>query len=150
MLESVKVANQTLTGFHTGELGDYGNEVAVGMMFRNRDAFKHHMAIYAISEKFRYKSRKSDPGLMVLQCCSDDCPWRVYAVKLKDGEVFEIRKVVSEHLCTVDERGGYQTQATSSVIGELMRSKFGRACGRPKPREIREMMRGDHDLDISY
>lgn len=87
---------------------------------------------------------------MVLECCGDDCPWRVYAVKLKEADVFEIRKVVPDHLCTVDERGGYQTQATSSVIGELMRSKFGGSCGGPKPREIRQMMRGDHDVDISY
>lgn len=87
---------------------------------------------------------------MVLKCCSPSCPWRVYAVKLKDTEVFEIRKVVSEHLCSVEERGGYQSQATTSVIGELMRSKFGGASGGPKPREIRQMMRGDHDVNISY
>lgn len=41
--------------------------------------------------------------------------------KLKDSEVFEIRKVVSEHFCSVDECRGYQAQATASVIGELMR-----------------------------
>lgn len=119
----------TLTRFLTGEIGDYGNEISVGMMFRNRDEFKQHMAVYAISNKFRYRSRKSEPGLMVLNCCGDGCPWRVYAVKLKEADVFEIRKVVSEHLCSVDERGGYQTQATSSVIGELMRSKFGGLAG---------------------
>lgn len=119
----------TLTQFLTGEIGDYGNEISVGMMFRNRDEFKQHMAVYAISNKFRYRSRKSEPGLMVLNCCCDGCPWRVYAVKLKEADVFEIRKVVSEHLCSVDEREGYQTQATSSVIGELMRSKFGGLAG---------------------
>ncbi|WZZ80584.1 hypothetical protein YC2023_101156 [Brassica napus] len=108
------------------DIGDYGNEVAVGMMFRNRDAFKQHMALYAISWKFQYRSRKSEPGLMVLECCGDDFPWRVYAVKLKEADVFEIRKVVTDHLCTVDERGGYQTQATSSVIGELMRTIKGK------------------------
>lgn len=120
------------------------------MMFRSRDAFKHHMAIYAIAKKFRFRCKKSEPGLMVLECCGKECPWRVYAVKLKDAEVFEIRKVIPEHYCTVDERGGYQTQATSTVIGELMRSKFGSACGGPKPREIRQMMRGDHGVSISY
>ncbi|XP_033139774.1 uncharacterized protein LOC117133063 [Brassica rapa] len=133
-----------------GELGEYGNNVTEGMMFRNREAFKQHMAIYAISMKFQYRSRKSEPGLMVLECCGLNCPWRVYAVKLKDADVFEVRKVVSEHTCSIDERGGYQTQATSSVIGELMRNKFGSAGGGPKPREIRQMMRGDHDVNISY
>lgn len=133
-----------------GELGENGNNVAEGMMFRNREAFKQHMAIYAISMKFQYRSRKSEPGLMVLECCGLNCPWRVYAVKLKDADVFEVWKVVSQHSCSIDERGGYQTQATSSVIGELMRNKFGSAGGGPKPREIRQMMRGDHDVNISY
>lgn len=133
-----------------GELGENGNNVAEGMMFRNREAFKQHMAIYAISMKFQYRSRKSEPGLMVLECCGLNCPWRVYAVKLKDADVFEVRKVVSQHSCSIDECGGYQTQATSSVIGELMRNKFGSAGGGPKPREIRQMMRGDHDVNISY
>lgn len=108
------------------------------------------MAVYAINRKFRFKSRKSEPGLMVLECCGVDCPWRVYAVKLKDADVFEIRKVIPEHTYSVDERGGYQTQATSAVIGELMRSKFGGASGGPKPRDIRQMMRGDHDVSILY
>ncbi|KAF3494643.1 hypothetical protein DY000_02056949 [Brassica cretica] len=117
----ITVTRDALTLFYTEDIGNYGNEVAVGMMFRNKDAFKQHMALYAISRKFQYRSRKSEPGLMVLECCGDDCPWRVYAVKLKEADVFEIRKVVPDHLCTVDERGGYQTQATSSVIGELMR-----------------------------
>lgn len=71
-------------------------------------------------------------------------------MKLKDAEVFEIRKVISEHSCTVDERGGYQTQATATVIGELMRTKFGCASGGPKPRDIIKMMRGDHGVSISY
>ena len=118
-----------------GELGEYGNNVTEGMMFRNREAFKQHMAIYAISMKFQYRSRKSEPGLMVLECCGLNCPWRVYAVKLKDADVFEVRKVVSEHTCSIDERGGYQTQATSSVIGELMRNKFGSAGGGPRCRQ---------------
>lgn len=77
-----------------GEIGDYGNEeVAVGMLFKSRDDFRQHMAVYAINRKFRFRNRKSELGLMVLECCGVDCPWRVYAVKLKDAKVFEIRRV---------------------------------------------------------
>lgn len=120
------------------------------MLFRNREAFRQHMAIYAINRKFRFKCAKSEPGLMALECCSATCPWRVYAVRLKDADVFEVRKVVPEHVCSVDDRGGYQTQATAAVIGELMKGKFGvSSCG-PKPRDILHMMRGDHNVNISY
>lgn len=122
----------------------------MGMLFRNREAFRQHMAIYAINRKFRFKCAKSEPGLMALECCSAACPWRVYAVRLKDADVFEVRKVIPEHVCSVDDRGGYQSQATAAVIGELMKGKFGVSGSGPKPRDIRHMMRGDHDVSISY
>lgn len=108
------------------------------------------MDVYAISRKFRFRCAKSEPRLMSLECCSPSCPWRVYAVRLKDAEVFEIRKVVPEHLCSIDERGGYETQATAAVIGELMKNKFGAPGSGLKPREIRHMMRGDLNVNISY
>lgn len=134
----------------SGEMDDYGPDLQVGMIFRNREAFKQHIAMFAIAKKFRYRSTKSDPTMMILRCISSACRWRVYAVRLKDSEVFEVRTLVSDHTCSIDQRRGYQCQATSGVIGELMRSKFaGNAIG-PKPNEIRVMMRGDHDVSISY
>ncbi|XP_018448738.2 uncharacterized protein LOC108820271 [Raphanus sativus] len=134
----------------TGELGDYGVQLEVGMMFTNRDAFKHHIAMFAIANKFSYRSAKSDPTMMVLKCVSSSCPWRLYAIRLKESEIFEVRKLVKVHTCSIEERGGYQSQATAAVIGELMKTKFaGNGIG-PKPSEIKRMMRGDHDVSISY
>ncbi|XP_013633305.1 PREDICTED: uncharacterized protein LOC106339011 [Brassica oleracea var. oleracea] len=131
-------------------MDDYGAQLEVGMMFRNRDSFKQHIAMFAIAKKFCYCSVKSDPSMMILKCISSTCPWRVYATKLKDSEVFEVRKLSIVHTCSIAERGGYQGQATSVVIGELMKAKFsGNGIG-PRPREIRMMMHGDHDVSISY
>lgn len=107
-----------------GEIDAYGPDLQVGMMFRNRDAFKQHIAMYAIANKFCFRSKKSDPSTMILQCISPSCPWRVYAIRLKDSAVFEVRKVVIAHTCSIDERGGYQAQATAAVIGELMKTKY--------------------------
>ncbi|XP_018462581.2 uncharacterized protein LOC108833668 [Raphanus sativus] len=119
-------------------------------MFRNRDSFKQHMAMFAIANKFCYRHAKSDPSMMVLKCISSSCQWRVYAIRLKDSDVFEVRKVDPIHSCSITDRGGYQGQATSAVIGELMKTKYdGNGIG-PKPTEIRRMMRGDHDVSISY
>lgn len=134
----------------TGEIGDHGIDLAVGMMFRNKEAFKQHMALYAIANKFCFKSPKSDQTLMILVCQGTGCPWRVYAVRLKDCDVFEVRKFESTHTCSINERANYQNQATSAVVGELMKTKFAGVAGGPKPREIRRMMRGDHNCNISY
>ncbi|XP_018461911.2 uncharacterized protein LOC108832956 [Raphanus sativus] len=108
------------------------------------------MALHAITKKFHFKNEKSDPTMMILKCCGIGCPWRVYAVMLKDSDVFQIRTYEGKHTCTIDVRGGYQQQATASVVGELMRTKFAGVGAGPKPGEIRHMMRADHGVNISY
>ncbi|XP_056847461.1 uncharacterized protein LOC108831235 [Raphanus sativus] len=87
---------------------------------------------------------------MVLRCFSSNCQWRVYATKLKDSDVYEIRKLDSIHTCSVDDRSGYQSQVTHQVVGEIMKARFNGCGGGPKPGEIRKVMQGDHDVRISY
>ncbi|CAN7082863.1 unnamed protein product, partial [Brassica oleracea var. botrytis] len=41
--------------------------VYVGMVFKNRNEFKQHMAIYAIQNKFRFRTTRSAPEGMVLK-----------------------------------------------------------------------------------
>ncbi|KAF3498279.1 hypothetical protein DY000_02055440 [Brassica cretica] len=101
-----------------------GREVGCWNDFQNKRGFQAAYGLYAISQKFCFRNAKSDPTMMILKCCRTGCPWRVYAVRLKDCDVFEIRTYESRHQCTIDERGGYQHQATASVIGMLMRIKF--------------------------
>ena len=45
---------------------------------------------------------------------------------------------------------GYERQATHGVIGELMRSRYVGIGGAPRPKEIMQVMLGDHDVNISY
>ena len=43
---------------------------------------------------------------MVLRCVSAACNWRVYAIKFKNVDKYEIRKLSSYHSCSVDDRAG--------------------------------------------
>lgn len=43
---------------------------------------------------------------------------------LKNTQLYEIRKVELNHSCTVDDRTGYQSQATHTVIGGMMRKNL--------------------------
>lgn len=122
----------------------------VGMVFRTRDDFKSHMAMYAIKNKFRFRNSRSSPGGMVLRCFSNTCNWRVYAVMLKNTGLYEVRRVDLQHTCSVDVRLGYQSKATHAVIGGMMKARFaGRGCG-PRPNDIMQAMQGDHGVHISY
>lgn len=108
------------------------------------------MAIYAIRNKFRYRSTRSAPGYMVIRCFSQMCSWRVYAAVLKNTLLYEVKTVNLTHSCSVDDRAGYQAQATHTAIGGIMRAKFAGRGGGPRPNEIRKAMQGDHDVHISY
>lgn len=131
-------------------VGACDKELYVGQNFATRDEFKQHMALYAIKNKFVYRCAKSSPSVMVLECCGRSCVWRVYAVLVKGSCMYEVRKVRGGHSCSVDERAGYQKQATSSVIGEMLRQQFSGTGIGPRPREIRQVTRGDHAVNISY
>ncbi|XP_056846155.1 uncharacterized protein LOC108831784 [Raphanus sativus] len=133
-----------------GYVGSGDKDLFVGKTFENRDAFKHHMALYAIKNKFVYRCAKSSPSVMVLECVGLTCTWRVYAVLVKGSNMYEVRKIGGEHCCSVDERAGYQRQATSSVIGGLLRQQFSGTGAGPRPGDIRQVMRGDHAVNISY
>lgn len=133
-----------------GCVGSGDKDLFVGKTFEDRDAFKQHMALYAIKNKFAYRSAKSAPSVMVLECVGQTCTWRVYAVLVKGSSMYEVRKIGGEHSCSVDERAGYRRQATSSVIGEMLRQQFSGTGVGPRPREIRQVMRGDHAVNISY
>ncbi|KAF3546331.1 hypothetical protein DY000_02003049 [Brassica cretica] len=91
----------------------------VGQVFMDRTAFKTHMSLYALANKFRFLCRRSEPGKMVLICRGSECKWRVYASKLPGCPQFQIKKLDEGHTCTVDERGDFKRHATSNLIGEM-------------------------------
>ncbi|KAL0717668.1 hypothetical protein Bca4012_066990 [Brassica carinata] len=137
-------------GVGNGKSPHNPDDVHVGMIFKSREAFKQHMAFYAIRKKFRFRNSRSAPTGMILRCYSRTCKWRVYAVLLKNTELYEVRRAELHHTCSVDDRSGYQNQATHTVIGEIMKARFSGNGGGPRPSEIIQVMGGDHDVNISY
>ncbi|KAJ4910579.1 DBD_Tnp_Mut domain-containing protein [Raphanus sativus] len=122
----------------------------VGQYFDDRDEFKTQMALHALANKYRYFVRKSEPGKVVLECTGVNCQWRVYAAKHVGSPRFEIKTLERTHRCTVAERGEFRKHATSSIVGGIMRSKYVGTGTGPRPGALRELMRTDHSVPISY
>ncbi|CAN7018981.1 unnamed protein product, partial [Brassica rapa subsp. trilocularis] len=97
-----------------------GDEMFVGHVFKSKTACKIKLAIHAINRKFHFKTTRSSPDFMVVECVGHACPWRVYAAKLDESENFQIRQAQLSHTCTVDERRNYHKLATTQVIGEIL------------------------------
>ncbi|KAH0869732.1 hypothetical protein HID58_076754 [Brassica napus] len=119
-------------------------------VFVDRDAKKVHMSLHALANKYIYFVRKSEPGKVVLECSGVNYHWRVYATKITGCPRFEIKTLDSNHRCTVSERGQFRRHATSSIVGGMMRGKYVGTGSGPRPGALREMMRTDHSVPISY
>ncbi|KAL0733434.1 hypothetical protein Bca4012_009644 [Brassica carinata] len=140
-----------------GKSDDAGSDMTnkdhlyVGQVFMDIDAFKMHMSLYVIANTFRYLVKRSEPSKMLLECSGSGCGWRVYAAKIGGSARFEIRTLLKDHSCTVNDRWGFRNHATSSVVGDIMRNWYGiRGGSGPRPGELREIMRVDHSIPITY
>lgn len=119
-------------------------------MFKNKEVFKLYMSMFALNRKFNFRIVRSASECMVLKCTGIGCTWRVYIVRLKSSQMYEVRRAKIDHGCTVDERSRYDKKATTTVIGEMMRRKFAGSGKGPRLIEIMHMMQGDDEVCISY
>ncbi|KAL0544153.1 hypothetical protein IC582_019265 [Cucumis melo] len=93
---------------------------------------------------------KRDLSMRLSVCIDKKCGWRLRAVRLKDSNIFKIKKYVKVHSCSLEFLNRDHRQAKSWIVGELIKSKF-KGPGRIyKPRDIIEDMRQDYGINMSY
>ncbi|KAL0551962.1 hypothetical protein IC582_011055 [Cucumis melo] len=83
-------------------------------------------------------------------CIDKKCGWRLRAVRLKDSNIFKIKKYVKVHSCSLEFLNRDHRQAKSWVVGKLIKSKFKGPGHIYKPRDIIEDMRQDYGINMSY
>ncbi|KAL0533765.1 hypothetical protein IC582_027810 [Cucumis melo] len=93
---------------------------------------------------------KTKGKVLFVRCIDNKCGWRLRAVRLKDSNIFKIKKYVKVHSCSLEFLNRDHRQAKSWVVGELIKSKF-KGPGRIyKPRDIIEDMRQDYGINMRY
>ncbi|KAL0541690.1 hypothetical protein IC582_021745 [Cucumis melo] len=95
-------------------------------------------------------STSEELDVLFVRCIDNKCGWRLRVVRLKDSNIFKIKKYVKVHSCSFEFLNRDYRQAKSWVVGELIKSKF-KGPGRIyKPRDIIEDMRQDYGINMSY
>ncbi|KAL4022875.1 hypothetical protein IC575_016621 [Cucumis melo] len=108
-------------------------ELDVGQIFFCKRDLSMRLSVLAMNFFFQFVVKKSTKEVLFVRCIDNKCGWRLRAVRLKDSNIFKIKK-----------------QAKSWVVGELIKSKF-KGPGRIyKPRDIIEDMRQDYGINMSY
>lgn len=126
------------------------NEFKVSTLFENKKELQLKLHKYAMSQNFEFKVEKSTKDLWYVRCMGENCTWRLRAVRGKFSEMFEVRKFVHEHTCSIVMRHQDNRQATSWVIGECIKSKFQDHHHDHLPKKIIEDMQTNYGINMSY
>ncbi|KAA0062913.1 MuDRA-like transposase [Cucumis melo var. makuwa] len=102
------------------------------------------------SEELDFVVKKSTKEVFFVRCIDNKCGWRLQAVRLKDSNIFKIKKYVKVHSCSLEFLNRDHRQAKSWVVGELIKCKFKEAGRIYKPRDIIEDMRQNYGINMSY
>lgn len=125
-------------------------EFDVGQIFFSKKDLSMRLSVLAMKKKFQFVVKKSTKEVLFVRCIDNKCGWRLRAMRLKDSNIFKIKKYVKVHSCSLDVLNRDHRQAKSWVVGELIKSKF-KGVGRLyKPRDIIEDMRQDYGINMSY
>ncbi|KAA0062480.1 MuDRA-like transposase [Cucumis melo var. makuwa] len=125
-------------------------ELDVGQIFFCKRDLSMSLSVLAMEKKFQFVVKKSTKEVLFVRCIDNKRGWRLRAVRLKDSNIFKIKKYVKVHSCSLEFLNRDHRQAKSWVVGELIKSKF-KGPGRIyKPRDIIEDMRQDYGINMSY
>ncbi|KAL6181693.1 hypothetical protein ACLB2K_048342 [Fragaria x ananassa] len=116
---------------------DYENVLVVGQLYPSKKSLKQHLGMVAMRKNYEFKVKRSTSDWFEVGCVDPSCKWCLRATKLQDLAYFEVRNFYNEHSCSLDIIHRDHRQATSSLIGQFVNSKFEGGTSRIyKPRDI--------------
>ena len=94
--------------------------------------------------------KKSGTCIWCISCIDDNCGWRMRARKLQNSTMFEIRRFVEEHTCSLELRHKDNRQAAPWVIGHCIKSKYSGQEPNYLPRSIMSDMVKEYGINMTY
>ncbi|XP_075095337.1 uncharacterized protein LOC142173613 [Nicotiana tabacum] len=125
-------------------------EVMVGRVYKDKATLKQVMEYYAISEKFQFRVDRSNAISYTLLCMSEDCEWRFKASSINKSQMFKVIEFNNKHTCPLKDKVYEQRQASSSLIGGMIRSKLTNHKRKYTPKDIINDVKSDFGIDVSY
>uniref|UniRef100_A0A5B7C1H6 Transposase MuDR plant domain-containing protein n=1 Tax=Davidia involucrata TaxID=16924 RepID=A0A5B7C1H6_DAVIN len=95
------------------------NELAKGLIFKNKDLLQHAIKEYSIRSHHQYEVVESKTGVWVVRCKMHEecrCKWRLRAIKKKKHGLFEITKYDRPHSCLYPRMNLDHVQLDSKLI----------------------------------
>ncbi|XP_019231148.1 PREDICTED: uncharacterized protein LOC109212000 [Nicotiana attenuata] len=125
-------------------------EVMVGQVYKDKATLKEVMENYVISQRFQFRVDRSNAVSYALLCMSEDCEWRFKASSINKSELFKVREFIDNHTCPLKDKVYEQRQASSSLIGGMIRPKLTNHKRKYTPKDIIDDVKSDLGIDVSY
>ncbi|XP_019253962.1 PREDICTED: uncharacterized protein LOC109232661 [Nicotiana attenuata] len=125
-------------------------EVMAGQVYKDKATLKEVMENYAIAQRFQFRVDRSNAVSYALLCISEDCEWRFKASSINKSELFKVREFNDNHTCPLKDKVYEQRQASSSLIGGIIRPKLTNHKRKYTPRDIIDDVKSDLGVDVSY
>ncbi|XP_070019847.1 uncharacterized protein [Nicotiana sylvestris] len=125
-------------------------EVMAGQVYKDKAKLKEVMEHYAISQRFQFRVDRSNSVSYALLCMSEDCEWRFKASSINKSELFKVREFIDKHTCPLKDKVYEQRQASSSLIGGMIRPKLTNHKIKYTPKDIIDDVKSDLGVDVSY
>ncbi|XP_019261790.1 PREDICTED: uncharacterized protein LOC109239657 [Nicotiana attenuata] len=125
-------------------------EVMDGQVYKDKATLKEVMENYAIALRFQFRDDRSNAVSYALLCISEDCEWRFKASSINKSELFKVREFNDNHTCPLKDKVYEQRQASSSLIGGMIRPKLTNHNRKYTPMDIIDDAKSDLGVDVSY
>ncbi|KAJ4706591.1 MuDR family transposase [Melia azedarach] len=118
--------------------GTGSSDVCVGQIFNTKQELRDKLGLVALKNHFQFKVYKSTTDQFEAKCLVQGCQWRIRATKSNRDTYFRVTKMNTVHSCQNEELQDSHRQASTRLIGELIKNKF-KDCSRSyTPRNIRD------------
>nr|XP_016494604.1 PREDICTED: uncharacterized protein LOC107813810 [Nicotiana tabacum] len=125
-------------------------EVIDGQVYKDKATLKVVIENYAIAERFQFWVDRSNAISYTLLCISEDCEWRFKASSINESQMFKVRELNDKHTSPLKDKVYEQRQASSSLIGGIIKSKFTNHKRKYTPKDIINDVKSDFGVDVSY
>ncbi|XP_009779822.2 uncharacterized protein [Nicotiana sylvestris] len=125
-------------------------EVMAGQVYKDKATLKEVMENYAISQRFQFRVDRSNAVSYALLCISEDCEWRFKTSSINKSELFKVTEFIDNHTCPLKDKVYEQRQASSSLIGGMIKPKLTNHKRKYTPKDIIDDVKSDLGVDVSY
>ncbi|XP_062110959.1 uncharacterized protein LOC133822593 [Humulus lupulus] len=125
-------------------------KISIKQVFRDKSVVVDAMNMYSIKHNYQHKVKRSSKTDYVLVCLDDECKWYFHASSLGKTDMFKIRSFEEIHTCSLSVICGDHRQATSTLVGNILKRKLMNPKKILTPNDIVDDMMDDYSVSISY